>query len=54
MTTPLELVVLDMAGTTVLDDGVVEQVAVRYARLIALWQANTAAEVQDQHSTTFT
>lgn len=31
MTTPLELVVLDMAGTTVLDDGVVEQAFQRAA-----------------------
>lgn len=32
MTTPLELVVLDMAGTTVLDDGVVEQAFQRAAQ----------------------
>jgi phosphonatase-like hydrolase len=31
MTTPLELVVLDMAGTTVLDDGIVEQAFTRAA-----------------------
>ncbi len=31
MTTPLELVVLDMAGTSVLDDGVVEQAFQRAA-----------------------
>ncbi|MBO0981238.1 HAD family hydrolase [Microbacterium sp. SD291] len=31
MTTPLELIVLDMAGTTVLDDGVVEQAFARAA-----------------------
>lgn len=34
MTTPLELVVLDMAGTTVLDDGVVEQAFQRAAERV--------------------
>ncbi len=36
------------------DDGVIEQVAARYARLIALWQANTASDADVQHSTALT
>ncbi|WP_025156470.1 phosphonatase-like hydrolase [Leifsonia aquatica] len=35
-TTPIELVVLDMAGTTVVDDGIVEQAFERAARRVGL------------------
>lgn len=47
MTTPLELVVLDMAGTTVLDDGVVEQAFQRAAERTGVAERMPWAEALD-------
>lgn len=47
MTTPLELVVLDMAGTTVLDDGVVEQAFQRAAERTGVADRMPWAEALD-------
>jgi len=47
MTTPLELVVLDMAGTTVLDDGVVEQAFRRAAERTGVADRMPWAEALD-------
>jgi hypothetical protein len=47
MTTPLELIVLDMAGTTVLDDGVVEQAFARAAERTGVAERMPWAEALD-------
>lgn len=47
MTTPLELVVLDMAGTTVIDDGVVEQAFQRAAERTGVADRMPWAEALD-------
>ena len=47
MTTPLELLVLDMAGTTVLDDGVVEQAFQRAAERTGVADRMPWAEALD-------
>lgn len=47
MTTPIELVVLDMAGTTVLDDGVVEQAFQRAAERTGVADRMPWAEALD-------